>query len=282
MTTHLFSSSDVPYFCLKDERRTLAFRNALQRSVAPGSVVLDIGSGTGILALFAARAGAGRVYALEADPLLARSLRQSVIANELQDVVEVIEQDAMDLSSLDPKPDLVIAELIDTGLIDEQQVPVILRLHERGIVTSATRFLPESVTTGLSLVDVDHAYYGVTILAPKHAWPFYEASDSGWHRTRIWPVSDTVEVSRVDFSDPRVCPEVRSEITFALQPGAQANGICFCGTAILGDGQSLGATNSFLGDKILAIEPVLEAREVTFRVSYRMGGGLASVCVERL
>jgi SAM-dependent methyltransferase len=51
---------------LQDETRTNAFREAIRRVVTPESVVLDLGTGSGILALFAAEAGARRVFAIDA------------------------------------------------------------------------------------------------------------------------------------------------------------------------------------------------------------------------
>lgn len=50
---------------LADTTRTLAFRDALRRVVTPEDVVLDLGSGSGILAYFAAEAGARKVIAID-------------------------------------------------------------------------------------------------------------------------------------------------------------------------------------------------------------------------
>lgn len=49
---------------LKDEVRTLTYRNAMyhNKHVFKDKVVLDVGSGTGILSMFAANAGAKHVY----------------------------------------------------------------------------------------------------------------------------------------------------------------------------------------------------------------------------
>lgn len=53
-------------------------------------VVLDVGTGSGILAIWSAQAGAKKVYAVEATKM-ADHARELVRANKLQDIVEVIE-----------------------------------------------------------------------------------------------------------------------------------------------------------------------------------------------
>ena len=52
---------------LKDEVRTMTYKNSIyhNRHLFKDKVVMDVGSGTGILSMFAARAGAKKVFAVE-------------------------------------------------------------------------------------------------------------------------------------------------------------------------------------------------------------------------
>ena len=54
-----------------DTRRVEAYQRALQLAVNPNSVVVDIGTGLGILAFLASKAGARKVYAIEPDEVIA-------------------------------------------------------------------------------------------------------------------------------------------------------------------------------------------------------------------
>ena len=91
---NFYDGLDVHRLLVGDEVRTRSFYDSIRASVHEGHVVLDVGAGSGILSLFAARAGARRVYAVERAARAAALARQMVAANHLSEVVVVIEADA--------------------------------------------------------------------------------------------------------------------------------------------------------------------------------------------
>jgi len=94
-----------------DHVRVDAYARAIAQVVRPGDVVLDIGSGTGILAMLAARAAAGRVYAVERTGAV-ELVRLHAKANGLADVIEPIRADLADIESLPEAPRVVVSEML--------------------------------------------------------------------------------------------------------------------------------------------------------------------------
>jgi SAM-dependent methyltransferase len=92
-----------------DGVRMSAYARAIERAVTPGSVVLDLGSGTGICALLAARQGARRVYAIDTNPAvwLARDL---AIENGFGDRITIFEGSSFDVELPEPV-DVIVSDL---------------------------------------------------------------------------------------------------------------------------------------------------------------------------
>jgi ribosomal protein L11 methyltransferase len=68
----------------------------LERAIRGGENVLDVGTGSGILAIAAAKLGASRVLALDNDPVAVRVARDNIRLNDLEARVTVREQDLAD------------------------------------------------------------------------------------------------------------------------------------------------------------------------------------------
>ncbi|XP_020970552.1 probable protein arginine N-methyltransferase 6 isoform X2 [Arachis ipaensis] len=88
---HSYAHLGIHEEMIKDRVRTETYREAIMRhqSFIAGKVVVDVGCGTGILAIFCAQAGAKRVYAVDASDI-ALQANEVVKANNLSDVIVVL------------------------------------------------------------------------------------------------------------------------------------------------------------------------------------------------
>lgn len=95
---------------LQDDGRVTAFARAIASTVHPGDVVVDLGCGTGVLGFLACRAGAARVYAIDASGM-AEVARVIASANGLADRVTIVSGHSLEVS-LPERADVVISDQI--------------------------------------------------------------------------------------------------------------------------------------------------------------------------
>lgn len=116
---------------LSDRVRMDAYFNAVFQNKHHflGKTVLDVGTGSGILAIWAGQAGARKVYAVEATKM-SEHARELVKANNLQDVVEVIEGSIEDIT-LPEKVDVIISEWMGYFLLRESMFDSVICARDR-------------------------------------------------------------------------------------------------------------------------------------------------------
>jgi SAM-dependent methyltransferase len=111
---------------LGDRRRNRAFHRALAARVRPGQTVLDLGSGTGVWAVAAARLGARRVVAVEREAVLVPVIEALARENGVADRVEVVQADARRVR-LPRAFDVVVSEMVGNEAFEEGLLPVLER-----------------------------------------------------------------------------------------------------------------------------------------------------------
>jgi protein arginine N-methyltransferase 1 len=129
---------------LHDRVRNAAFHAAITQTVKPGMRVLDLGSGSGIWACVAAKAGASYVAAVEFSDL-ALEARRTVTRNGLANIVAVIHDDVRNIRMNDF--DVVIHELVG-GLVWEEDM-IALTAHAQTLLAPGGVLLPGTVHLSL-------------------------------------------------------------------------------------------------------------------------------------
>lgn len=148
---------EVPEFhvrMLRDGRRNAAYRAAIER-FAPGRKVLDIGTGSGLLAMMAARAGAARVYACEENAMLAAAARRVIAANGLADRITVFDRHSGQLDrvrDLHGGVDMVVSEVFSHCLVGEGVLASLAHARAELALPGAI-FLPEQASVMVALAE---------------------------------------------------------------------------------------------------------------------------------
>ncbi len=94
---------------IADQVRMDAYLRAMKRVITPKSCVLDIGTGSGIFALMAARLGARKVFAIEPDDIIGLA-RRLIEDNGFSDRITLIQADAREVT-LDEPADVIVSDL---------------------------------------------------------------------------------------------------------------------------------------------------------------------------
>lgn len=154
-------SSVVPAWHLpmiNDDERNVAYQRALERAVKPGQLVLEIGTGSGIVAMMAARAGAGKVVTCEVLPAMAEIAQEVIARNGYDDRIDVIVKKSTQLrvgEDLLEKADVFVSELFNVGLLAPNMISTIRHAREN-LLKPEGRVIPQAATVYATLLQCDH------------------------------------------------------------------------------------------------------------------------------
>ena len=141
------------YKAMKDDpTRTPLFKAAIIRQLGTdpeSKTVLDLGTGPfALFAIMAAQVGAGKVYAMEADPQAAQSAQQAITKAGYDDVITLLQGFSTELT-LPTKADVVICEIVGSVASEEGAYATVRDAHERLVKypTLATSWIPHRIQT---------------------------------------------------------------------------------------------------------------------------------------
>jgi len=121
----------------------------LEKVVRPGDRVLDVGTGSGILAIAAAGLGAGEVVAVDVDPLAARVAAANVKENGLGGLVHVVAATVTAVAGI-PRFDVVVANII-ARVIVEIAPELAARVKSSGMLIAAGVIAERAADVALAL-----------------------------------------------------------------------------------------------------------------------------------
>lgn len=269
----IFSNLQVIGECLLDKKRVSVFNRAIKEVVKPGDTVLDVGTGSGILALLSVSAGAKKVYAIEIAEDVAEFARLNIKSNNLSDKIEVISADIKDFN-FPHGIDVVTAELLDTCLVAEQQAHALNNLRRKKIIDSTTRLIPFRFDCAVELMEYDFNFYGFKM-------PFViQARNFGVNQNIIQKLSSLVTFKKVDFNN-FIDADVSEKILIEIERDGFLNAIRLQSKTYLSTKMSIWGTTDMNMPVIVPVkaQKVKRGEKITLEIKYKMGEGFEKFSV---
>lgn len=236
-----YSSLSVHETMIKDRSRTEWFLREIEgnKELFADKAVLDVGTGTGILALFAARAGARKVYAVECSEI-AGLAQQLVTDNGFNGTVSIIRGNVEEIQ-LPEKVDIIVSEWMGFYLLHESMLMSVISARDRflkpngAILPSAAKLFAAPV----NLASVWDDRVGLwTDAARTYGLDMRAAAALAQRNLALSPLIELVnrssllaegqllwsaDMQRVQAADASL---LSAQLQFDLPPGTRVHGLC--------------------------------------------------------
>jgi tetratricopeptide (TPR) repeat protein len=216
---------------MNEPERNKAFYDGLMSLVTPEKVVFEIGTGSGLLAMMAAKLGAKKVFTCEAVGLIADTARKIIKRNNYQDRITVLAKPshAVQLEKdLPAKADILVHEIFSSELLGEHVLPAIEDAKAR-LLKPEGEVLPSSASIMIALVSGDDLAKNLHV-AESFGFDLREFNaihpkKRPLYREDLAPVlmSDDIEAFRFDFRKDSTFPAERKPIEITASKG----GLCY-------------------------------------------------------
>lgn len=238
----------------KDERRVSIFKEAIINNAH--GITYDLGTGSGILASLASPY-AEKVYAFEINPLVIKRYSKELLDN--YDNLILIEADLTSYVFIE-KPDVVICEMLDTALIDEEQVQVINNVLD--YTKENTIFIPKSTYDTVQL-----GYSNILHITYKED-----------ENIRFKSLSNEVKYNSVDFSN-KINPQFDKDIKIIIENSGEINSLLITTYTCVSEELIIGPTPMLNPPLLIPVNnlKVSKGDMIKINLKYIMGGGLNTI-----
>jgi tetratricopeptide (TPR) repeat protein len=151
----------VPFWhipMLNDVRRNDAFERAIRAAIEKAgqdALVLDIGTGSGLLSMMAARAGARKIVTCERVPVIAETAERIIASNGYERQINVVNKGSTEIvvgRDIEARADILISEILSSDLLAEDVLATFEDAHARLLQRGAT-IIPRAATAVGCLVE---------------------------------------------------------------------------------------------------------------------------------
>jgi len=192
------------------------YAEALRRTVRPGSVVVDLGAGTGIWSAFACTLGARRVYAIEPDDVIGVAIDMAA-ANGFDNRITFLQRDSMKVA-IDEPADVVVADV--RGVLPCAGTGLAAMIDARRFLAPGGVLVPMRDTLWVSVVEAPGAHDATVVPWESRVFGLdfgaaRRAAVNVWRKARfapadlITPPAIWADLDYRDLSSPSVMGEVR-------------------------------------------------------------------------
>jgi len=227
------TSTIVPFWhipMLNDTRRNDAFERAICAAIereGPQARILDIGSGSGLLSMMAARAGATNIVSCEEVPVIAETAQRIVAINGYAEQIRIVNKSSRQLvvgQDIEARADILISEILSSDLLAENIFTTFEDAHARLLRPGAT-VIPRAATAVGCLVESDLLSESafVSVVSGFDVSPFNALSAqrlplhgmmTSWRR-----LSEDVDLLTIDLTAPQHHSEIRTLSIEVLENG---------------------------------------------------------------
>lgn len=220
---------------LHDEERSELYDKAIAHVVSPDHLVLDVGTGSGLLSMMAARSGARQIVACEGQPAVADVARRVIRKAGHDDVITVVPKMSTAMRVPDDLPrraDVLVTETVDCALLGEGILPAIAHAREH-LLTRDAVIMPCGGRVFAQLVESTSLYHKnhVGQLYGFDFTDFNQLSSIEYFDSRIRhhehrALSEPIEVFRFDFYRDTAEPR-RAEFVVPLSAAGTCHAVVF-------------------------------------------------------
>lgn len=235
---NLYEFPSIHNDMIYDEHRVNAYQQAIERTVKKGDVVLDVGTGTGILAFLCLQAGAARVHAIDRSSVInwARKIAET---NGLTDKIIFHQCDSRE-AQIGERVDVIVSELIGHIAFEEGMVECISDAKDRFLKPGGS-LIPQAVTLYAAPVCEQEVYKScIDGWKPAYGIDYSIMREQALTTSYVTEINEQDLLARhqpifsVDFTQNTQL-EVHTERSFEIYRDGEINGVAFWFDSALSD-----------------------------------------------